>query len=135
MKTDFNDPLGVDFACIDDLDASLTLVSGNIGLGHSAARRHITPRGGLFYDRDYGNDVRRFLKSSGFSPAQGARIVESETLKDERVRATAAEVDFDLDNGDLLIKERITPIEGQSFDLTLSIDELTVRLLNEDVTI
>lgn len=134
MATDFGDPLGVDYHCITDLDASLTVVTGNTALGQSTARRHITPRGGLFYDRSYGDCIRRFLKASGFTQAQLARVIEHETVKDERVRNTAALVELDPEDvEDITIVERVTPVTGQPFDLTLTVDELGVELLNEDV--
>lgn len=136
MATDFSSSLGVDYHCITDLDASLSLVYGNTALGQSTARRHITPRGGLFYDRDYGNCIRRFFKASGFTLPRLARVVESETIKDERVRNTAALVEqSSTDYEDITIVERITPITGQPFDLTITVDELSVEVLAEDVVI
>jgi len=135
MPTNFDDPLGVDFHCVDDLDPSLTLVQGNTALGQSTARRLITPAGGLFYDRWYGGCVRRFLKSSGVTVAQVSRTVEAETIKDERADSAAAEVTFDDQSDTLEIKERITPVTGKTFVLTVNVDELSIEVLNEDVIV
>ena len=135
MPTDFDNSTGVDFTCLTDLDASLTLVDTRTVLGESTARRLITPRGGLFYDRDFGGCVRRFLKASGFSPSQIARTVESETEKDERVDSAAAEVTYDEQSETLEIGVRIRPVEGEEFDLTVIVDALSVELLNEDVLV
>lgn len=133
MPTDFTAEHGVDYACVTDLDPSLTLRDTRVTLGESCARRIITPRGGLFYDRDYGNCVRRFLHASGFSANQIARFVEAEILKDERVNAVAADVEFDTQTETLTIRIRVKPVTNEIFDLTLSVDDLTVELLQEDV--
>jgi hypothetical protein len=81
------DPLGVDVSCYPDLDPLGTLVSGNTALAQAIARRLTTPRGGLFYDTNYGTDLRLYLNEGMTNEAQ-SRIkaaIESECAKDERV--------------------------------------------------
>jgi hypothetical protein len=58
--------LGVDLAALPDLDPSFPLVAGLANLGQALARRLETPRGGLFYDPNYGTDVRAWL-NEGFT--------------------------------------------------------------------
>jgi hypothetical protein len=81
---DTNTTLGVDFSCVDDIDPNLTLVSGARCVGEAVARRIGTPRGQLFYDPDYGYDMRGQLHRVP-SPRNAAVMGESEAMKDERV--------------------------------------------------
>ncbi len=129
---DFESALGVDFACIDDIDADLSLVDGKTGLGQACARRITTPRGGLFYDADYGIDVRDFLKQSGFSETQAARIIESEILKDERVDNAVAVVNLNQIDETVTIDIALESEFGP-FALTVTVGNLTVELLLSDV--
>ena len=133
MATNFDNALGVDFHCIDDLDASLSIKDTRVVLGESVARRLITPRGGLFYDRNYGYDIRRYFKAGGLSRAQLARLVEAEIYKDERVKSAAVGVEWDRQDEALTVDIRLTPVTGQAFQLTITVDDLTVELLSEDV--
>lgn len=132
---DWNNELGVDFSCLEDLDPSLTLVDGNLALGQSSGRRLITPRGGLFYDRNFGSCVRRFLKAGVTTPTRIGRMCEQEVLKDERVKAVAAEVSWSDQDETLEIGLRITPVAGRTFALTINVDELDVELLYSDVVV
>ncbi len=138
MPINFDDTLGVDFACVDDIDPSLSLVDGRTGLAHAAARRISAARGMLFYDPNYGVDVRGQI-SAPFSATQTARLVESEVIKDERVNSAAADVSFievpsgpDEDDGDVVIALELEDDDGP-FDLTIKVTDLTVELLNEEV--
>jgi hypothetical protein len=65
MATDF----GTDISCYPDLDGSFGLVSGFTLIAQDLARRLETPRGGLFYDSNYGTDVRGWVNAAG-TPAQ-----------------------------------------------------------------
>ena len=131
---DFDSALGVDFSCIDDIDASLSLVDGRTCLGQAVARRITTPRGGLFYDSDYGIDIRDFIKQTGFSETQAARIIESEILKDERVNNVVANVTFNQLAEEVSIIITVTDEQGP-FVLTVTVDNLTVELLQSDIAI
>lgn len=135
MATNFDAELGVDISCVLDLDPSMVLLDTTSTLGQACARRLITPRGGLFYDREYGNDLRVFLKRTGYSAAQIARFVEAELLKDERVENVAADVEYDDNTEALSVDIRVRAVTGKEFDLTLNVSSLTVELLSEDVTL
>jgi hypothetical protein len=132
MAIDFTDPLGVDIACIDDLDASLSLVDGRTGLGQALARRISTARGMLFYDPTYGIDIRGQMNRP-FTATQAARLVEGECIKDERVNDVAATVEFSDTTETLTITLQVDDGRGP-FDLTISIDAVTVEVLNEGAT-
>jgi len=129
---DFASELGVDFACVTDLDADLSLVDGQTALLQSCARRITTPRGGLFYDANYGIDVRDFLKQSGFSETQAARIIEQELLKDERMLNAVAAVTLNQIDETVTINIEIESDAGP-FTLTITVTNLTVELLASDV--
>ena len=127
-----NDPLGSDIACVDDIDESMSLVSGNRALAESTARRISTPRTGLFYDPEYGVDLRGKL-SAIVRPAILTRIVESEALKDERMLDVSASVTlsetFNEQSETLSVDITIVDETGAVREYTITIDELTVELL------
>lgn len=114
---------------MEDIDADLTPVLGRLGLAQSVGRRLISPTGSLFYDSDYGDDVRRYLNSPSPATARKAGAsAENEAEKDERVeRADAAAT---LAGDDLSIDVRLVDGEGP-FELTLNVSDLTVELLTE----
>jgi hypothetical protein len=136
--TPINETLGVDFSCVDDIDANLTIVSGPQCLGQAVARRIGTPRFGLFYDADYGTDIRSRINAV---PSQrvASQLVEIESLKDERVedcRATvryvpasnvpAGEVPESL-QVEVALKTALGP-----FTMTLAIDAVTAAIVSID---
>lgn len=131
MAVDFNSALGVDFSGLDDIDANLTLVDGRLGYAQAIFRRLTTPRGRLFYDPEYGIDIREFVKQSGFSATQVSRLIEGECLKDERTLNAAAEVTFNEATEEMKIDLTLIDDEGP-FTLTLNVTALTVELLDEN---
>jgi hypothetical protein len=121
--------LGSDFAGILDIDATLTWVSGWRNLGNALARRLTTPNGGLFYDPDYGFDLRSLLNAAVRDTTWiEARIVK-EVLKDKRVQRATASIVFDGDT--LTVHIGITP-KGDSnpnFSLVMNVTQLNVETL------
>lgn len=114
--TDF----GSDVSTFPDLDASFALRTGPHVVGEAIARRLITPRGGLFYDPQYGFDTRLLLNDA--IPASRLAVIasqiEAEARKDERVSACSATVS--LVAGTLAIKVALTLATGPfSFVLTV----------------
>jgi hypothetical protein len=130
---------GEDISCIDDIDASLTTVSGETCFGQALARRISCPRRGMFYDFDYGIDARRYMNRS-FRPQVTSQAVEQECLKDERVdelRATVRFVETEDDEsgappGTMRIELEVQGGNGP-FDLTVAIDDLSVDIINESL--
>jgi len=99
------------------------------------ARRLMTPAGSLFWDPDYGFDLRQFLLAkvdarTVFKLRAGAT---KEILKEESVRS--ARVEVEVINGGTTAGQtlRIT-ITGQladgPFTLVLGVSQLTVEVLN-----
>jgi len=122
--------LGTDISCFPDLSPLGTLVTGNTGVAQALARRLTTPRGGLFYDTNYGTDLRLYLNEGMTQEAQ-SRIkaaVESECRKDERVSSCTADVTFNLAAQTLAVSIAFSTGAGP-FSLTLSVTALTVSLL------
>ena len=121
--------LGSDFAGVLDIDAALTVVSGWRNLGNALARRLTTANGALFYDPDYGYDLRSLLNAAVRDTAKiGARIIK-EMLKDKRVQSATANVTF---SGDTLVAHvGITPKgdDNPAFSLVMNVSQLTVETL------
>ena len=117
---------GSDISCVSDLDPNLTVVSGPLGVIQAVVRRLQTPRGFLWYDKNYGTDLRAFLngKPSKFRIAQA---IESEALKEERVQRADATVTITTDA--ITVELALTLAEG-TFDLTISVTALTVELIS-----
>lgn len=118
--------LGIDFACVGDVSPALTITSGRRGLIESIARRLITPRGGLFYDPDYGYDLRQYLSGITASPSAIAAGVISEAEKDERVDQANAVVTF---VGTSLIVRLEIADGGGPFSFVLAVSSVTVEIL------
>jgi hypothetical protein len=121
---------GVDIDCIIDVGRSLTLARGLRNLGNALARRLVTPRGGLFYDPNYGLDVRAFV-NAGFTAQQLAQVqadIAAEVSKDERVENPQVTVVSNVQTGSMAITIVCELAEGP-FQFLVSVNALTVELL------
>lgn len=119
---------GIDLAGVDDLSPGLPIVSGRLGLLQAIARRLITPRGSLFYDHDYGYDVRQFLSGDVRSTAEIASNVAAEAEKDERVEQASAKVTL----VDRRLVVNLAILDGAGpFSFVLNISQVTVELLTQ----
>ncbi len=121
---------GIDVYAITDHDPGVALVTGKRAVAQALARRLGTPRGGLFYDPEYGFDLRMFANSS-FSSALQFQVqagIEAEAVKDDRVISCASTVVYD----SALETLRVT-IEAISdfgpFRLVLDVSAVTVTVL------
>jgi hypothetical protein len=126
-----SDVYGVDIDCLNGVGFVLGLASGLKNLANALARRLITPRGGLFYDPDYGFDIRAYLNIALTRSKQGELVsgIEDECRKDARVQNVLAQVTavgFPATN--LGIALRVTPGSGPTFPLILSIGNLVSGL-------
>ena len=122
---------GTDLAGVSDLEITLREIEGREALAHAIARRFQTPRGGLFYDADFGYDLRQFL--SGAVPPEGTieAAAENEALKDERVLDVQIDVRFFTATKKMRVFIAVVDAEGP-FDFVLDISDVTVELLTED---
>lgn len=121
---------GRDLSGVRDLDYSLSEVGTNtrLGVAQAIARRLMTPF--LFYDEDYGYDLRQFLNASIDDPGSIEAGIENEALKDERVVAATAQVRFIHATETMFVGVHIKLDELSEFEMTLSVNQLTVELLS-----
>jgi hypothetical protein len=122
--------LGIDVACLLDTDPAWSLASGELNLGYALARRLSTPRGGLFYDPNYGFDVRLLLHAAlGDSELSTAAVaIGDECEKDERVQACNVGLSFNQASETLIIDVTVTTAAGP-FRLILEVSAVTVAVL------
>jgi len=114
---------------------TVSLVSGTLNLINAVYRRLQTPRGGLFYDPNYGEDVRLYLNGQIDTDIldQIKVNIEQQVQLDARVRTATATVTFNSQAYSLRIILQVVPIVGQSFTLVLSVDKLSVTILSNSL--
>lgn len=113
-----------------DLDPGFGLVSGRRALAQAILARLDTPQGTLWYDPDYGRDLKRWLNES-FAPSDVFRVqseIEAECLKDERVRDVAATVTFEPQAERLRVVLALTDADGP-FELVLAVSAVSLEVL------
>jgi hypothetical protein len=121
----------VDFSCIEDIDSSLSVISdANEILAQSVVRRLTTERGSLFYDLNYGFDVRGFFNAalSASEAATLERAIADECEKDERIVSATAQVRFSSATREMVIKLELESVYGTT-PLTLTVDRVSVTIL------
>lgn len=125
---------GIDISALPDL--AFTLKGGLANLGEALCRRLQTPRGQLFYNPDYGLDLRERINDSFSNVSEIAALthdVEFECEKDNRIiecNATA-----EIDDGTLLAINIFGTSTLGPFDFVLGIDAITgVSLLTNQGT-
>jgi len=120
---------GVDLAGILDVGSTLVLTRGRRALAEAILRRLTTPHGSLFYDFDYGLDLRAFI--GALAPPTGSleMKVRTEVEKDERVESVEVEATFISET--LTVRLTVTDRNGP-FNLTIAVSSLTVELLVEN---
>lgn len=121
---------GNDTEAVSDLTFARRQVEGETMMAQVIARRLTTRRGGLFYAPDYGYDLRQFLKGSAPPVSVINGNIENELLKDKRIADATSEATFSESTEALQVHVFGNGSEGP-FDLTISIDEVTVELLRE----
>lgn len=116
--------LGSDLHCLDDLKPELSMVDGVTGVAQALFRRLITPRGSLWYDKNYGTDTRKFLNSSGVQRWRVVQDVTAECLKDERVKSARVQVEYESGARKMTVTVRALTALGP-FTLVYSIGDET----------
>lgn len=113
----------------------VSLSSGLRNLQDALIRRLSTARGSLFYDPDYGLDLRLFVNQEINADVldQIRASLEQQLELDERVKNIDATVKYDASNFKLNIRIQVTPNIGQTFILVVSVDKLTVELLTSSL--
>lgn len=123
----------LDISTIPDLDPLATWISGPQAIAERVARRFLTRRGALWYDPDFGLDLRDFLNAGlTVARASGLRsLVGTECEKDECVTSADAEVSWDPASGVLGVHVELETNEG-SATLTLAIDKVNAAIVRVD---
>lgn len=122
---------GSDFGGVTDFDANWTFQTNETRvLQEAIARRLMCPSGGLFYDSRYGFDVRSLI-ADNVDPDYVARLIDAEVKKDERVSSSQTLVTVVGDTATIGVT--CVASTGATFALTLSVNSLTVTLLNSGV--
>lgn len=120
--------LGTDISALPGLD--FTLKSGTANLGEAIARRLQTPHGGLFYDLDYGLDLRAWLNDSldqrRLFALRGE--IRAEVEKDPRVITAEVTATYSSATERLAVSILIETTTG-TVPLVIEVSALTVELL------
>ena len=129
MPTDF----GTDVSTFvdGDLDPFFRVISGKRVVAEAIVRRWTTPQGGLFFDENFGRDVRDLL-GQATSPQTLFALKTALTLQaeeDERVREATVDVSLDPKTRRLVIRGEIETAEGP-FTLVVAVTDLSVELLS-----
>lgn len=126
LDTDY----GNDIDCVNDLTFAMATVSGTKMMAQAIARRVTTPRGGLFYNGEYGWDLTALVSEAEVSPAEVNGAVENEVLKDLRVDDVDVTSVFEAATKTMTVDIVGHGSEGP-FALTLLVSDVTVELLRE----
>ncbi len=123
---------GTDTAATTDTSPVWGIASGTTNLAYSLVRRLSTPRGGLFYDLNYGTDLRAYVnrRISGAAVNNLPADISAECAKDDRVQATTETVAFTSQTRALTVAIEVQPIVGQAFTLILAATSVNVTLLS-----
>jgi len=121
---------GVDIECLADVGPKLPLVSGARNVALAVARRLRTPRGGLFYDPDYGYDLIQFCNADVDAAVMSELRsgIESEALKDDRVKQASCSVTWEPGAERFRVDLRCSSAVGP-FRLVLAVGSVTVETL------
>lgn len=125
--------LGADIECLTTIGPRFKLVSGTRNVSLAIARRLRTPNGSLFYDRDYGFDLRQFCNADITADTMNAirTGVEAEALKDERVQEARATITWVPDSETIRLELRGTTRLGP-FRLVMGISAVSVETLRAE---
>lgn len=128
---------GSDISGAEDLDPDMNEVDpfSTLALSQAIARRLDCPRGGLPDDQDYGIDVRSYC-NRGVTAAEinslGGQI-RGELLKDDRVDTLTVVVTPSDSGRTLAIEIRVTPVDPNTGDFTLTLSANDTSVIIEDI--
>jgi hypothetical protein len=122
-----SDGFGADFSALPELSFT-TFKDGVDNLSEALARRLMTPRGGLFYDENYGFDTRSFINETMTDQQTYAleRLSAIECEKDERVDGATATLSSVGDEYKLELDVQTT---GGEVRLILPLDAVTAEVI------
>lgn len=106
--------------------------SGLRNLMDACVRRLSTSTGSVFWNPEYGYDVRQLLNSEVDLNTLSAseNIIANQLELDERVDKATCKVIFNQATSKMYIYIKITPVADKTFSLVLSVDKVTVEILD-----
>jgi len=127
-------PYGIGWSCTSSLTDPAVMVGGFQIVAEAIVRRWQTPRGGLIDDPNYGYDLTEFINADidKAALAQIAHLAGAEAQKDERVAGCKVTITFN--NGVFSVLGKVTLAAGPTFDLVVTVDKVTVTLLQVSAT-
>lgn len=120
---------GTDFDCVNDVDATGRMVTGNLLVAQAVARRWSTPAGGLIGDPNYGYDLNDRINED-MDPREIAAMnaeLEAQALLDERVTTCTVSSTLAKD-GTLTVIGDLEAGNGP-FRMTVSVSEVAGLIL------
>lgn len=118
--------LGSDFYWDGDLTPGLDVVEGRIGLAQALTRRLW---GSLFYDPNYGFDLRELVNSCATSTWEVESRIREEFKKDERVESVRCRAEFDMTTNTLRVRCVVEDADGP-FQFTVLASALKVEMFD-----
>jgi hypothetical protein len=115
-----------------DISPSLAQAGGTDVLIQSLVSRQMCVRGSIIDAPNEGIDLRTYLKN-GMTQQDLANLpslVQKELQRDERVLSVLVTGQYDTTTQTLTLIEKIVPVNGGPFTLTLAVTSLTVALIN-----
>lgn len=113
---------------------AFSFIDGRPNLIRAIVRRLRTPIRGLFYDQTYGLDVRSYL-NDGLVEDKISEIqfkIKSQCELDERIKKADVRVEYIPSSFSLKLSIELYPEQDNPFTLILSVDKLTVEILNNN---
>lgn len=126
MSTDYGFDINTP-GCLD-LDPAFASIAGTDAVLQAAVRGLSTAQGSLPDAPEWGYDLRAHLNDHETSPRLIASAVETQVLRDERVRRASATVTVDAATGALAVSLVLVLAEG-TFRLVLAVTAVSVELL------
>lgn len=123
---------GTDVRTFPDLDLSFAVISGPRVLGEALGRRLSTPRGALWWARNYGFDVRQCLasKADALTVERWRAQIVDQCQQDERVMAAGVDFTIAADRRSARLSIRVVTSDGV-FRYVYAVNALSVTLLEE----
>lgn len=119
-----------------DIQPTLQYATGIDVLVQSLICRQMCVRGTVIDAPNDGIDLRTYIRQ-GLTQAALAdlpSVVQKELQRDQRVKSATVTGSYNTATNSLTLNEKITPVTGSPFTLTLAVSAVTVELLNLSTT-
>lgn len=129
-------PVTTDYGTDVRIGKVVTKVSGLQNLIEALVRRLSTPTGSLFWDLEYGYDVRALLNGEiDLNLLEAAeKIIENQFKLDERVDDAKCFIVFNYPTSTMYLYISVTTFKGETFKLIVSVSKSKVEILAPEMT-